>query len=271
MKKIKLLITMFLISTFAFANFSTGEELARAVRDKDMGDSMMAMMEMVLVESDGSEKPVRMINVWSYKYDKENDLGKMVMEFGTPASIKGTRFLTVENKSGTDDDKWIYLPGLKRVRRIASSDSSSSFVGSDFTYGDMETREVEDDTHKILGEEKVNGYDCYVLESTPVDSEDAQYAKRVVYITKEHLVPVKAEMYSKKTGEIEKVMTVQGEIKEIQGIDTVFSTIMKNEETGHSTILRIKEDNSGNAMIKYNVNINPKRFTQEFLKTGRAK
>lgn len=271
MKKITVLLLMLVMSAFAFAEYTTGVEVARAARDRDSGDSLMARMEMVLVEADGTRKPSRVINTWGYTYDKDQDLSKMVMEFNTPASIKGTRFLTVEQPTGTDDDKWIYLPGLKRVRRIASSDKSSSFVGSDFTYGDMETREVEDDTHKLLRTETVNGYECYVVEATPVDAEDSQYAKRVTYVTKEHLVPVKVELYNKKTNEIQKVMTIQGEIKKLQGIWTVFSTTMEDKETGHSTILKIMEDKKGNAMIKYNVGINPKRFTQEFLKTGRAK
>jgi hypothetical protein len=272
MKKILTILMMLTISAFSFAELTTGEEVARAARDRETGDSLMAALEMVLVEKDGTANPVRLIHSWGYTYDKEQDLGKMVMEFVTPASIKGTRFLTVEQPANTDDDKWIYLPALKRVRRIASSDKSSSFVGSDFSYGDMETREVEEDNHKLLKSETINGYDCYVIESTPIDFDDAQYSRRVVYVTKEHYVPVKAELYNKNNPEqLEKVMVVNGEIKEVQGIWTVFETVMTTVETGHYTILRMKNDSNGNPMIKYNVNVDPRRFTQEFLKTGRAK
>ena len=115
------------------------------------------------------------------------------------ASIAKTRFLQVENEIGKDDDKWIFLPALGRVRRISSSDKTSSFVGSDFTYGDMETREVSEDTHKLLKEEKYGKYDCYVVESVPVEKDDSQYSKRVTWVTKDSYVPVKAELYSKKT------------------------------------------------------------------------
>lgn len=271
MKKIIGILMMLCITSFAFAELTTGEEVARAARDRDTGDSVMVALEMVLVEKDGTEKPVRAIHSWGYTYDKEKDLGKMVMEFKTPASIKGTRFLTVEQPVNVDDDKWIYLPALKRVRRIASSDKSSSFVGSDFSYGDMETREVEEDNHKLLGSETVNGYDCYVIESTPLDLDDAQYSRRVVYVTKEHYVPVKAELYNKINGDLEKEMHIEGEIKQIQGIWTAFKTVMTTVETGHSTVLRIRDDSKGNPMIKYNVKVDTRRFTQEFLKTGRAK
>lgn len=271
MKKITLILAMLLISAFAFAEFTTGEQVARAARDRDTGDSMMAAMEMILIDGNGEARPARGINTWAYTYDKEQDLGKAVMEFVSPASIRGTRFLTVAQPLGTDDDKWIYLPDLKRVRRIASADKGSSFVGSDFSYGDMETREVEEDTHKLLGSETIDGYDCYIVEATPIDIEDAQYSKRITYVTKEHYIPMKAELYSKKTGELEKVMKVVGEIKQVQDIWTIFETVMTTVNTGHSTVLKMRNDNSGNPMIKYNVKVDPRRFTQEFLETGRAR
>jgi len=271
MKKITLILTMLLMSAFAFAELTTGEQVARAARDRDTGDTMMAAMEMILIDGNGNPRPTRAINTWAYTYDKELDLSKVVMEFVSPASIRGTRFLTVAQPLGTDDDKWIYLPDLKRVRRIASADKGSSFVGSDFSYGDMETREVEEDTHKLLGSEVVNGYECYVIESIPVDMADAQYSKRIVYVTKEHYVPMKAELYNKRTGELEKVMKVEGEIKQVQDIWTIFETVMTTVNTGHSTVLKMRNDNSGNPMIKYNVKVDPRRFTQEFLETGRAR
>ncbi|MCK8827522.1 outer membrane lipoprotein-sorting protein [Natroniella acetigena] len=259
------LVLMLILSASAFAN--TGKEIMESVRNRDDGDTMHALMGMDLIDEDGEVRP-REIQVWGMTYDQEEDLSKMVMQFRSPASVRGTRFLQVENKD-RDDDQWIYLPGLGRVRRIASSDGDSSFMGSDFTYDDMGTRDVEEDNHKLLREERLGKYECYVVESIPKDLDDSQYAKRVSWVTKEHKIPVKVEMYSKRTGEIEKLLTVEQNIEKVDGIWTVFSTLMEDKETGHSTRLYIKRGNQGQPFVEYNVNINPNRFTQRFLERGR--
>ncbi len=257
------LVLLMSVNVFAIS----GHDVMQQAHDRDTGDSMHALMGMDLIDSDGNTNP-RTIEAWGVTYDQEKDLAQSVMEFKAPASVKGTRFLQVEN-DGRDDDKWIYLPALGRVRRIASSDGDSSFVGSDFTYDDMETREVDEDNHKLLREEKLGKYQCYVVESIPKDLEDAQYAKRISWVTKEHLIPVKVEMYSKKTGEVEKLLTVKQNIAKVQGIWTIFSTLMEDKESDHSTKLYIKRSSSGAPYIEYNKKINPARFTQRFLKTGR--
>jgi len=266
-KKIMSLILGLMITVSSFA--MTGTELAQAVRDREAGDTIHAQMEMKLIGKSGSVESTRTLQTWGMKYDKEKDLSKVVMAFASPASIKDTRFLQVENEFGKDDDKWIYLPALGRVRRISSSDKSSSFVGSDFTYGDMETREVFEDNHKLLKDENFEGADCYVLESTPKDLNGAQYSKRVAWIDKKSLIVLKAEMYSKKTGKVQKRLTVENNIKQIQGIWSVFNTTMENLETGHKTELNVMKNSKGDYNLRYNAKLNPKLFTQTFLKTGK--
>ena len=231
------------------------------------GDTMHALMGMDLIDQDGNVR-ARTLEVWSRTYDQEQDLSKMVMEFRNPASIAGTRFLQVENEE-RDDDKWIYLPGLGRVRRISSEQGDSSFVGSDFTYDDLETRDVEEDKHQLLREEELGEYNCYVVESVPKDKEDAQYAKRISWVTKKHSIPVRIEMYNKKTNEVEKVLKIKHNIAKISGYWTVFNARMTDKTTGHSTRLYIKRNQGGQPFIEYDKQISPKRFTQRFLKLGR--
>lgn len=267
-KKIIMLGLGILLTIPSFA--ITGTEVSQLARDRDTGNTVMAAMQMKLISRDGKVESDRRLMTWGYKYDIEKDLSKVVMEFKAPASIAKTRFLQIENEIGKDDDKWIFLPALGRVRRISSSDKTSSFVGSDFTYGDMETREVSEDTHKLLKEEKYGKNDCYVVESVPVEKDDSQYSKRVTWVTKDSYVPVKAELYSKKTNEIQKRLTVQGELKKVQGIWSVFSTTMEDLETGHKTLLDVVQKD-GKYLLRYNGKMNPKRFTQSFIKTGRAK
>ncbi|GAB6139026.1 outer membrane lipoprotein-sorting protein [Halanaerobaculum tunisiense] len=268
MKKKTLILVLGLVvvlSTSAFA--MTGKEVIQRVRNRDDGETMHALMGMDLVDKDGEVSP-RTLEVWGETYNQAEDLSRTVMEFRTPASVQGTRYLQIENEN-RDDDKWIYLPGLGRVRRIAASQGDSAFMGSDFTYDDMETREVKEDKHKLLRQEKLKEYECYVIESVPKDLEGSQYAKRISWVTKKHFIPVRVEMYSKKTGEVQKVMKVKQNIKKIQGIWTVFRTVMIDKETGHSTRLYIKRSNSGNPYIEYNKQINSDKFTKKFLRTGR--
>ena len=94
------------------------------------------------------------------------------VNFLTPADVHGTKTLLIEH-SAADDDMWIYLPAMKKVRRLVSSNKKDSFVGTDFSYGDVIGHRVEDWNHKLLRQERVDGRDCYVVESTPKRAEVA--------------------------------------------------------------------------------------------------
>ncbi len=247
----------------------TGTEIAENVKNRETGKTIHAIMGMELIEKNGDVSP-RTIEMWSSKYDEKKDLSKVVMAFLEPAVVKDTRFLQIEN-SDRDDDKWIYLPALKKVRRIASNEKESSFMGSDFTYGDMESREVEEDIHTLLREEKIGKYDCYVVESIPVETKDEQYSRKIAWIEKNSFVPLKLELYSKNNKEkIKKVMEVKDDIAKINDIWTVFTTEMRDLETGHSTKLYIKKSKTGANYIEYNKPVKNERFTERFLETGRV-
>lgn len=267
-KVIMIILTLALTAILATNVLAiSGDEIIKKVYNRKTGESSHSLMSMDLIDKDGEVRS-RVLEMWSMTYDQENDLSKSVTEFISPASVKGTRFLQVENVSRADD-KYIYMPALGRIRRIAASESNSSFMGSDFSYDDMESRDVDEDNHKLLREEKLGKYECYVIESIPKDLNENQYAKRIQWISKEHFIPVKVEYYSKKTEEIQKVLTVKQNIEKVNGIWTIFSTMMENKETGHSTRFYVKRSNSGASYIEYNIKINPRRFTTNFLKTGK--
>ncbi len=265
-KKI-LFITLILIIFSAVNVYAvTGREVMERVDDKNTGQSRHALMGMDLIEENGDRRQ-RVIEVWSKKQAENQDLDKTVMVFYEPASVKDTRFLQIENEDA-DDDQWIYLPDLGRVRRISGSQGSSSFMGSDFTYDDLKSRDIEDFEYELLREEKLGKYETYVVEAFPKNPEEEQYKRTISWITKEHYIPVKIEMYNKNTGELFKEMTVEQNIEKVNGIWTAFSTKMKNLNTGHSTVLYVKQRN-GNYLLEYNTDISDNLFTQQFLKTGR--
>lgn len=222
----------------------------------------ISRVQMDLINKNGAVEESRIIT----EYGKDiNDLTSMVMIFNTPASVKDTRFLQIENKD-KDDDKFIYLPTLKQTRRIAASEGTKSFMGTDATYDDMSSREVEEDNHEMVNEnEEKNGYSCWVVKSTPKDEKSSQYMYRINWIDKNTNYPVYSEMYDKK-GKLLKTLTLEklekktGETGKVYDIPT--QEYMKNVQTGHSTrliILQLKLDSAVPESV----------FTQNFLNTGK--
>ncbi len=173
---------------------------------------------------------------------------RRVVTFNSPADVKGTKTLLIEH-TGADDDIWIYLPAMKKVRRLVASNKKDSFVGTDFSYGDVIGHKVEDWKHKLLREEKFSGKDCYVIESTPKTPEVADqsgYSKRVSWIDKESSVAVKGEIYDQ-NGELLKKLSAE----EIQKVDAKnnkwqpMKLVAENVQTSHKTVIEFKNFKAG--------------------------
>ena len=177
---------MCLASAFADAK---GTEIIQKVIDFKKPTFSQSQVIMTLTDKNGSEEKRQIV-----EYGKESD-GKTyaVMDFKGPASVKDTRFLQISGNGS--DDKWIYLPSLKSVRRVNSSEGSKSFMGTDATYDDLSTRQIDEDDHQYVREEKFtvengNVYDCYVVKEVPYDKKSSQYSSRLVWVDK-------ATMYDK--------------------------------------------------------------------------
>ena len=183
------------------------------------------------------------------------------MIFSAPADVKGTKTLLIEH-SGADDDMWIYLPAMKKVRRLVASNKKDSFVGTDFSYGDVIGHRVADWNHKILKSEAVDGRDCYVLESTPIKEEvtsNSGYSRRVSWIDKESFVALKGEAYDQggqllKKFFARKVEQVDAKNGKWQPMDLE----AENAQTGHRTVLSFKN-------FKANVGVKDDLFSARSL------
>ena len=246
-------LSLLLASPALFA--ITGLEIAEKHDNRNKPDTTHMALQMDLIEANGNVS-TRLIEQWGIE---ENDLANSIMVFRSPATVKDTRFLQVENE-GRDDDKWIYLPAMKKVRRIASSDGSKSFMGSDASYDDMETRDIDRDSHDLVREESFSSWDCYVVKGQAIDPDDSQYAYRLTWFDKETFYPVKVEMYDKQEN-LEKVMTVK-DLQNIDGHWTPIDTIIKNVQNGHSTEMKVLN-------IEFDKPVSKKMFTTQFLSTGR--
>lgn len=233
----------------------TGREVAERMDSRDMGETTHAMVEMRLVNARG-ETRTRAIE----QYGRDTPEGmRNVIVFHRPASVEGTRFLTVENR-GRDNDQWIYLPALGRVRRITGGESSDSFMGTDFTYDDIAGRDIDDYEYELLREERLGNRDTYVVESVPLPGTSSQYSRIVQYVDRESWIPVKIELYDRR-GELLKVNRVH-RMERVQGYWTIIENTMENVQTGHRTELQVRN-------FRYNREIPEGVFTVNFLETGR--
>lgn len=247
---------------------------ARSVVDQALNikkpDFNHSIIEMDLISKSGKVEEHRVIDELG-RHNKDTDTSDVVMNFKlcTNKSNQGIKFLQKENK-GADDDKWIYMPSLKTTRRVNSSEGSKSFTGTDASYDDMSTREIDDDTHEFVGSgsESKNGYDCWVIKSTPTSKTmaDAQYAYRIQWIDKKTLVPVYAEMYDKKDKSLVKTLTV-AKLENISGYNITTDTTLKNVKSGHSTRMyaQVNPKSSNGYNIILDKPIPDSVFTQNYL------
>lgn len=184
-----------------------------------------------------------------------------LVTFLSPADVKGTKTLLIEH-TGKDDDIWIYLPALKKVRRLVSSNKKDSFVGTDFSYGDVIGQRPEDWNHKILKEEKVDGKDCWVIESLPKTDqikEDSGYSKRVGWVDKQSFVAVKAESYDQ-TGQLFKKVSAR-DIQKVDEKNNKWQPMVleaENLQSNHKTVIEFKN-------YKANVGVSDDLFTTRSL------
>ena len=180
---------------------------------------------------------------------------KQIMWFTSPPADKGIAFLKIE-KNGKADDMRMWLPAFKKIRRISSKKKGDSFMGSDLSYEDLYTREINDYTFKLLHEEKLNDELCYILESIPNKDLKSDYSKHISWISKEKLIPLKEESFNKK-GVLQKKKTFS--YKQILNYWIAEKIVVINVETEHSTIVTMEN-------IEINSNVQDNIFHQKYLK-----
>lgn len=247
--------TALLLAMASLALAISGEEVMQKVDAHPSPSTLQGTMVMKLISKQGKVL-TREVQVWSKKTEGEE---KMLIKFVAPADVKGTAFLTIR-KGGKEEMK-LYLPALKRVRRIAGSQKQGSFMGSDFSYDDISNlsgMKIEDYTHKLLRTEEEGGVKVYVVESTPKPGVDSVYSKQIVWVPADTFVPSKIEFY--KNGKLYKVLTnrnVQSFANGKYQIPTLLE--MDNVTSGHKTVLEQKD-------LQVDVPIDDSVFTERFMK-----
>ena len=199
-------------------------------RDEGFGD-FTAALEMVLRTGPGQESK-RQMRIRTLEVLEDGD--KSLVIFDEPRDVKGTALLTFSYKTG-DDDQWLYLPALERVKRISSSNQSGPFMGSEFAYEDLSSQEVEKYTYNYLREEELNGVACHVIERTPLHPKSG-YRRQVVWLDQEHLRVLKIDFFDRKDSLL-KTLTQSGFEQFLDRHWRPASQQMVNHQNGKTTEL----------------------------------
>ncbi len=255
-----LVVCLFCIVPFGFAQETdqnqkiSGRDIMLLESNRPDGDDRHMLMTMRLVNRRNRER-VRTVESFSKDFGKDR---KSVMMFQQPADVRGTMFLSWEyDTPDREDDKWLYMPAMKKVRRISGSSRNEYFMGTDYTYDDMGDRNVDEDTHTLLGNEQVDGWNCWKVESVPVDPED-MYTKKVFWVDKKSHMIVKGEYYDKDG----LVKTYQAlDVRQQDGIWMTFRSQMDNISRQHKTIMEINK-------MDFNTGVSDKVFRVATIQRG---
>ena len=247
----------------AFNGFAqSAYEIAKAEHDLPTGKTSSCTIAVTLIDKTGK---TRSREIASYTM-KEGKTDKTVLVFKTPKDVAGVSYLSFDypdkaDGSPADSDSWLYLPAMKKVRRVSGSTKDDDFQGTDFSYDDIGTRSLSKDTFTILGEESVNGVNCWILEAKAKD-EKAKVSRRVSWINKETYVSQKAEYYDRQNN-LFKVLTCEN-IQKINGYWATLKMTMKNVQTNHQTVYELQN-------IQFDIPIDTNYFTVSALEREQIK
>ena len=240
----------------------TAREIMQRVNDRDDGDHGVLDLRMTLIDKSG-HKRVREIR--SYTRDQGDD-EQRILFFRSPADVKDTGFLTYDyDESGRDDDQWLYLPALSKTKRIASSDKSGSFMGSDLNYSDMTRRDLDRYDYRLVKEMAVNGHDTWLIEAKPRtrDERDSSgYKKELLFVRKDNYVVVRAVHWTSEGGRIK-----YQDVKKLEQIDGIWVatrtqvTTKKAKKALHRTLLDFYS-------VRFNQDLPEDTWTQRRLEQG---
>jgi outer membrane lipoprotein-sorting protein len=258
-----ILIFLFLVSPCpGWAEDMNAREIMEKVDARDDGDNQVSDMEMILIDKNGKKRGRK---IRAFGKDKGEDTLRL-MFFLEPADVEDTAFLTYDyDQSDKDDDQWIYLPALRKTKRIATSDKSGSFMGSDFTYSDMTKRDLDDYDYTLLKEVKVRDADTWLIQAVPRSKEVIDrtgYTKSVLYVQKDNFMVIRGVHWVKKGNRLKYM-----DVKKLTLIDGIWvatemhMTTKRGKSTLHKTIMTF-------ANVKFNQDLKEDSFSIRRMEKG---
>jgi hypothetical protein len=256
---------MVIPSTFLIASTApalTAREIMEKVDARDIGDTMVAEQEWILIDKNGYQRYRRTKAFFKKKGGETSG----IMFFLSPPDFEGTGFLVNDYHSGEkDNDQWLYLPALHKTKRIASSDRSAAFMGSDLSYADMSRFVIDDWNYTLLKEDQVEGVKVWIIEAIPVSPDAAnRYGciKSALFVRQDIPMVIKAVYWIDKGRKVKYF-----EVKKLEQINSIWVSTeihvktTQGEENLHQTILRLKN-------VRVNVNLDEAMFSVRQLERG---
>jgi len=234
-------ITLLTISIFYLSMLSpagaemTGRQIMDKQKELHEAKDEEYRQDMLIIDKHGNTRKRDVIN---YLLKKSDGLNKFVIIFLAPADVRKTGLLTWEQKD-RDDDQWLYLPALRKAKRIASSGKKNKFMGTDFAYEDLKPENLDAHTYNLLRSEKIAGQDYYVVEALPAtkkEKRESGYSKRIFWVRKEIFFTIKKEFYNKQK-QLAKI-SVEEDLKKVSG--TMYRSkkvTMTDLKAKHKTVL----------------------------------
>ena len=244
------------------ADLPDGDEIARRINARDEGVAVARHLTMQLTDRHGQTRTRETRGFRKY-YGADK---RTVIFYLEPSNIKDTAFLTWDYADpARDDDQWLYLPAMRKVRRISASDRGDYFLGTDLTYEDikLESRvSLKDYRRRTLGEEEINGHHCFRVEATPVDDKTAKelgYGRVEQWVDGQIWMVRQARFWDPRGNPLKTARF--SDIRQVQGIWTQHRIEVENLKTGHRTLFLFSD-------VDYEQGVNDELFTQNALRRG---
>ena len=234
-----------------------GLKIANDAREREAGFGNFTARQVMVLQNKQGQESRRQLRVQVLEVADDGDRSLFV--FDEPRDVQGTAFL-VHARRDDSDDQWLYLPALRRVKRISSANRSGSFMGSEFAYEDLSPQEVEKFTYRYLRDEPCGDLTCTVTERTPVDNKSG-YTRQVVWRDQDELRVWKVEYYDRKDAHL-KTLTVADYAQYLDRYWRAGSMEMINQVTGKGTVLTWSD-------YQFQTDLNEGDFTQTGLRRAR--
>ena len=232
-----------------------GQQVIESVYNRIQPKDQQGDLTMLLINSRGEE---RKREIRQFIKDDEH-VEKKIMFFLSQADVRNTSFMNWSyTQQGKDDDQWIYLPALKKVKRISSEGKNDYFMGSDFTYDDLGDRRPDEDTHTLLREEMYQGEPCYVVESKSKDK-DYLYSRTVTWVIKDKWIGLKKDFYDDNNKPLKTLRVV--DYKQMDGLWMILHSEMENVQKKHKTVMKLEN-------LKLNQGIKDTQFGERTMIRG---
>ena len=247
-----------LVPSLILAAEPDAKEIMTRSQEATKMDGSESVATLTIIDKKGNSR-VRKFSSASKKGD--DGVTRMIMRFLEPADVKGTGILSFDNPTG-DDDMWIYMPALRKTRRIVSSEKTKSFMGSEFSNADITTPNIDEYTYKLLSNETVDGIECWKIETVPANEDVADeygYSKKIICVGKNDYMARKTDFYDL-DGELLKTLT----IKEVKLLDEK----KKKYQATDLTISNVQNKRSSRFKIDkiiFNPQVKDEYFTTRYL------